>query len=721
MHRKAGFVLFFRVFLLFSVSYCFLKKKDYFHKKDHKMIKKILPWFSHMVREIGDVQCIKNDILKDYQELIDDMLAFKDVPINEANAMEFFVKTYYKIDRAIYDIGLKFNYFGYYNLLGGDEKIKKEIQNAYNDINTFVLNNYTYNYDIYEILKNVGEVYLKQNILPDEVNLIEKTLERYRRIGIHLSDEKKTILKDKSILLDDLCLQFELNIQGTKNHIIVSHQDLDGLNSEQIKKLNQLDDGTYKIGVDSPTYVMIMGYCKNREIRKKLYYEYNTRAYPKNIELLEKIRSLRFEIAEILGYKNYAELDIEDSMAHNVANVQKLIEDISQASHQKAIDEKKMIGEFAKKDFFKDPNFVIEPYDVAYIYQVYESKYFNIDQELVSEYFSVNKTISKLLAMYCEFFDINMEFIQYDDASWRYDDSMQVIRVTEKNGDIIGDIILDLYPRAGKYSHACKSTLIGAVYKDRNPNSLGNEKSILRNIPLCVIVANFNKPTLDRDGLLYFNQVNTFFHEFGHALHSIFGATRYAAQSGTNVYADFVEVPSQLFEYWLLEKNIISDLSEHYKTGEKISPELIDQILYSEFFGKGLFYQRQLKLTEISLNLFLDKNLSIDTILENVDKKFVSLAHAPMTVYFLASFGHLASDLYGAKYYSYLWSLLYAIDFFYDIKEKNGLLDPRIGKLLREKVLSKGSSIDPLYLIQDFLGRSFDNKNFSLYLNRFTY
>lgn len=717
MNKRAGFVLFFRVFLLFSVSYCFLKRKDYLHKKDAKMIKKILPWFSHMVNEISDVECIKNDILKDYQELIDDILRFKDVPINEANAVEFFVKTYYKIDRVMYDIGLKFNYFGYYNLLGSDEKIKKEIQKAYNDINTFVLNNYTYNYDIYEILKNVAEAYLKTDIAKDEVNLIEKTLDNYRRIGIYLSDEKKTILKDKNILLDDLCLQFQLNIQGTKNHIIVSYKDLEGLTSEQIKKLNQLDDGTYKIGVDSPTYMMIMGYCKNREIRKKLYYEYNTRAYPENIELLEKIRSLRFEIAEILGYKNYAEFDIEDSMAHNVTNVQKLIEDISEASYQKAIDEKKMIGEFAKKELFKDPNCVIEPYDVDYIYQVYESKYFNIDQEVVSEYFSVKKTISKLLAIYCQFFDINMEFIEYDDAGWKYDQSMQVIRVTEKNGDIIGDIILDLYPRAGKYSHACKSTLVGAVYQDRNDC----KKSILRNIPLCVIVANFNKPTLERDGLLYFDQVNTFFHEFGHALHSVFGATRYASQSGTNVYADFVEVPSQLFEYWLLEKNIISDLSEHYKTGEKISSELIDQILYSKFFGKGLFYQRQLKLTDISLNLFLDKNLSIDTILENVDKRFVSLAHAPMTVYFLASFGHIASDLYGAKYYSYLWSLLYAIDFFYDIKEKNGLLDPRIGKALREKVLSKGSSIDPLDLIKDFLGSSFNNKNFSLYLNRFTY
>ena len=721
MGQRAGFILFFRMFLLFSVSYCFFKKKDYFDKKEHQMIEKILPWFSNMVCKIDDVECIKNDILKEYQELIDYILAFKDVPINEANAAQLFVQTYYKIDRTTYDIGLKFNYFGYYNLLGSDEKIKKEIQKAYNDINTFVLNNYAYNYDIYEILKNVGEAYLKHDIPVDEVNLIKKTLERYQRIGICLPDEKKSILKDKSILLDDLCLQFQLNIQGTKNHIIASSQDLEGLTSEQIKKLNQLDDGTYKIGVDYPTYTMIMGYCKNREIRKKLYYEYNTRAYPENIELLEKIRSLRFEIAEILGYKNYAEFDIQDSMAHSVANVQKLIEDVSEVSYQKALDEKKMIGEFAKKELFKDPNCVIEPYDVPYICQVYQSKYFNIDQEVVAEYFSVKKTISKLLRIYCQFFDINMEFIQYDDAGWRYDDSMEVIRVTEKNGDIIGDIILDLYPRAGKYSHACKSTLIGAVCKDRNATSVDNRKSILRNIPLCVIVANFNKPTLERDGLLYFNQVNTFFHEFGHALHSIFGATRYAAQSGTNVYADFVEVPSQLFEYWLLEKNIISDLSEHYKTGEKISSDLIDQILYSEFFGKGLFYQRQLKLTEISLNLFLDKNISIDAILEEVDKKFVSLAPAPMTVYFLASFGHLASDLYGAKYYSYLWSLLYAIDFFYDIKGKNGLLDPRVGKALREKVLSKGSSIDSLYLIEDFLGRSFNNKNFSLYLNRFTY
>lgn len=723
MKKKAALLYIFCVLLTVSGLYIFLIKNNYSKKGKKKMIKDLLPWFNHIIRSSEDVDCIKNYVLEAYQDLIDSIIKYKDIAVVPDNVSQLFIETYYKIDRVMFDISLQLNYYSYYNLLGSDDKIKQKIQSALSDINTFVSNNYTYNYDIYIILKNIGELYLQQNIEPDEATLITKNLEDYKRIGIHLSDEKKDILKEKRILLDDLCLKFSLNIQSTDNHVIVERNDLTGLSDEQIKKLKKTDEGKYKLGIDYPTYNMIMSYCQNRDIRKKLYYEFNTVAYPVNYDLLEEIRLLRNDIAILLGFQDYASFDIADSMAGSINNVEKLIKDVYQASLEKAKNEREVIIDFAKNDLFKlskesnkDSEFIIEAWDIPFIYQAYENKYFHIDQEEVAQYFSVRKTIEKLLKIYCQFFDINIDFIDYSNNDWKYDSLMQVLRVTEKNGDIIGDIILDLYPRSGKYSHACKASLIPAVYCNR-------ERSILREIPLCVIVANFNQPNEYRDGLLYFNEVKTFFHEFGHALHSLFGVTRYASQAGTNVYADFVEIPSQLFEYWLLEKNIIYDLSEHYKTGEKLSSEVIDQILHSEFFGKGLFYQRQLRLTKTSLNLFLKKfqKDSLEKIVDDIDKEFIRLSDQPTVSYYLASFGHLASDLYGAKYYSYLWSLLYAVDFFYYIKDKNGLFDPIIGKKLREKVLSKGGSVELSSLIVNFLEREPDNKNFYKLLNRYLF
>jgi Zn-dependent oligopeptidase len=302
-----------------------------------------------------------------------------------------------------------------------------------------------------------------------------------------------------------------------------------------------------------------------------------------------------------------------------------------------------------------------------------------------------------------------MEIIEYDNNSWKFDENIKIVRVSKKNGETIGDLILDLYPRANKYSHACFLPIISSVLKPFSCTEL-------EELPIAFIIANFNKPTNDHDGLLKYDEVRTFFHEFGHALHGLFGATEYLSQSGTSVDADFVETPSQLFEQWLLNKDIVKSISYHYKTGESLSDEVIKKIINLEFYNIGLFYQGQLNKSLLALELFLYPNKSVSQIREELEEKTVSLTPISELSQYVYSFGHLASSLYGPKYYAYLWSFVYAIDFFTYIKSKNGMLDPKIGAKLKDKVLSKGGSIDSNSLINSFLEREPNINNFYEYI-----
>lgn len=672
-------------------------------------------WYKNFIKNKNDISCIKNTIIFAYEELIEKILLLKDLPINELNCNELFEKSYELIEKYNRNIEKHFSILRIYNHLGKDIELKNDIQKVFNDINSFLIQNFTYNIDIYNILSSIGNFLLTtQNLKNNKKKLIENKLNEYRRLGIHLSEEKKNRLKEIDIILTDISINFDMNIQISKNSIVASKNELTGLTDLQIERLEkiEIENDNYKIGVNYPTYSMIMSYCSNSDIRKKLYKEFNTRAYPENIDNLSKIRILKNEKAKILGYKNYPEFDFEDQMAKNIMAVENLFAQVNVATAKKAIEEKKMLTDFAKKEVFKDSEYIINPWDIFYIAQLYENKYYNVDQEKVSEYFPVQHTINKLLEVYCTFFDIDMQIIEYDDNSWKFDDTMKVIRILTKNGNIIGDLILDLYPRENKYSHACFDNMISAVLKK------GSDSELIE-IPIGLIIANFNKPTDSHDGLLKYSEVRTFFHEFGHALHGLFGATEFFSQSGTNVSADFVETPSQLFEQWLLQEDLIRGISSHYKTKEPLPTDLINKIIEIEFYDIGLFFQRQINLSLLALDLFLYPEKSPSLIIDELASKTIRLSYVDALSQFVYSFGHLSSSLYGPKYYAYLWSLVYAIDFFYFIKLQDGLLNNIIGKKLKDTVLSKGGSEEPFVLLENFLGRQSSIDNFYKYLNTY--
>ncbi len=708
-NMKRKIILFgFLLFILFHFK-CYIINQ--FNSIRGISIMKTPQWFGTFIKDKEDIDCVKNKVIFSYEELISKILLLKDIPITEENCNILFEKSYETIENYHRELEKNFAVLKIYNHLGSDISLKMHIQKVFNDINIFFIKNFTYNIDIYNILVSIGNYLLKNNSLKNnKKKLIEDTINRYKRIGIDLSEAKKNRLKEIDIILADISMDFDMNIQSNKNHIVVKKEELIGLNDTQISRLEQVENNTFKIGIDYPTYNMIMSYCHNSDVRKKLYKEFNTRAFPSNVEILSKIRKLKDEKAKILGYANYPSFDFEDQMAKNIAQVELLLNNINLATKEKAINEKNILIDFAKKEVFHDLSYIINPWDTAYICQLYENKYFNIDQEHIAEYFPITNTINKLLEIYCTFFNIEMKIIEYEDNSWKFDQSIKVIRIFKKNGDIIGDLILDLYPRENKYSHACFDNMISPVLKK------GSSEELIE-MPIGLIIANFNKPTEEHEGLIKYGDVRTFFHEFGHALHGLFGATEFYSQSGTNVKADFVESPSQLFEQWLLQEDLIKRISCHYKTKESLSADVIKKIIDLEFYDMGLFFQRQIFLSLLSLELFLNIDNSVDKIIEDVSDKTIRLSYVDSLSKFVYSFGHLASDLYGPKYYAYLWSLVYAIDFFYFIKSNNGLLNPELGEKLKNQVLGRGGSEDPFILLKDFLNRESNIDSFYKYLN----
>jgi thimet oligopeptidase len=406
----------------------------------------------------------------------------------------------------------------------------------------------------------------------------------------------------------------------------------------------------------------------------------------------------------MVGFKNFAELDLDSNMVKKLSTAEDFLNQLAARSKKKA--------EIELVDFLKDlPNGIaldssgkLQPWNFNYIKSCYKKKHFEIDEREVAKYFPVDKTLNSIFEIYQNFLGLKFEISK---PEWAWHEDVLLIKVYDAQPDYLskanqlsqkgrlrGYLFIDLYPRENKYSHAgCCVPMI--------PTQIKSDGKIVPAV--LAIIANFPKAQKDRPALLKFNDVNTFFHEFGHAMHDVLGATQMAGFAGTSVKTDFVEVPSQMFEEWMADKSVLKKLSSHYQTSDPLPDELIDKLIQLKKFDSGNFILRQCCLSFVSLEFFKDGKIkNPDQIIKNLFSKYQPHLKFDDQTHFYASFGHLVG--YGAKYYSYMWSKVFSLDLFYDIK-KRGLFDPEIGKEFAAKVLSKGGSVDPEKLLQDFLGR----------------
>ncbi len=583
-------------------------------------------------------------------------------------------------------------------MVSPDEKIRTAAHEAIIKMQDFLVDELANNVDIFKAFK----AYVEQKSGSEELTekqryFLTETLDGFKRAGLDLPqdqlDELKKIKKDIAALI----LDFDTNIAADQTKVIVSPAELAGLPEDFIASLEKDEQGNCKVGVDAPTFYKIAQNCSVGDTRKKMSRAYGDRAYPKNDALLKEIIAKRDLLAQKVGKASYAALDLDDQMVKTPEKAYSFLNDLLATVKTKVEKEFALLtSDLPASVTLQDGKMFT--WDAAYVANEYKKKHLQIDELKIAEYFPLDTTVKGLLDIYQKFFSLRFEQKPIKHL-WHDEVTMMEVYSTLDNS-LLGYFLLDLFPRPFKYSHACHATIVPAVY-----GADGQIKPALS-----IVIANFPRAIGDKPALLERNHVSTFFHEFGHALHALLGRTMLSTQAGTAVKCDFVEMPSQMLEEWLDEKEILAMISSHYQTGEPLPDELINKIVALKQFDAGSFVQTQAYYSLISLDIYApgatkDPYAIMKQLYTTIKPHMIFDPENHM----YASFGHLTG--YGAKYYSYMWSKVFALDLFAQIK-KMGLLNPAVGEKYVAEVIGQGGSVDPNDLLENFLGRKPNQKAF---------
>lgn len=530
----------------------------------------------------------------------------------------------------------------------------------------------------------------------EQKRLLEFTMRDYHLSGMDLPKDQRDHLKDIEKQINKLEIEFEQNIADDETVVPLTLDELKGVPQDiidhQVKTNNLI-----LLKPDESSYGRVMDHALNATTRHKVWIAFRRRAGDKNIHVLEQLIKLRDEDAHILGFKNSVDEVLVTRMAKNSANVAKFYAELEPAVRKKAQADKAEF-EAAKRAYTHDPKAKFDPWDYGFYYDQLLKKKYAVDQEKVAEYFPVDKVFKGFFDITSRLYGLDYRDITSQASSlglplWHPDVKLWGV-YDKKNGQLLGRIYTDLYPRPGKYTHAaCWGLQERKVWPDGSIQ-----------VPLAALVCNLTKPVGSKPALLQHDDVITFFHEFGHGLHNLLTQTKYSRFSGAQVERDFVEAPSQMMENWVWEPEVLNIFARHYKTGQPIPVALLKGMRAARTLGSGIDTEGQLYLGQMDQTFHTAPGGKIDPV------KAAQDVYARMTIYqpqpgnlFPASFGHLVG--YNGAYYGYLWSLVYAQDMFQRFKQL-GLLSPATGDYYRSKVLSRGGSIDAMDMLKDYLGRA---------------
>jgi|SRR5581483_5270527 len=685
-HAIRIFMLSMSIICLMSFTYCVKQAPG-----EEAMINKVFD-----MEKIVSLFCLKaDDITNNVDEYIKEAQGIIDTIVNLPDQERTFSNTAKALDElvSLSNVAIMQHVYEVLELLSPESAVRTAAHDAYIKIQQFWVDQFTTNKKLYAAFMAYADAQKEYEDLSDQQRyFINTTISDFKREGLALSDEILAVVKRLKKELSELVADFDRNIAQDNSFIAVERADLQGLDEAFINNLECDENGLCKVGVDYPTYFRVMENCSNADTRKKLYLAFQNRAYPVNAELLKKIIAKRDELAQLLGYVDFASFNIDDEMAHSPERVHVFLQDLIQKARAKVMQEKELLTKNLPESVVLSDNGTIYGWDFAYLENNYKKTVYALDEQQIAHYFPMQKTILELLDIYRQFFDIEFREVPVQ-GLWHAD--VIAVQVLNKTHDqLLGTLLLDLYPRANKYSHACHATIIPSTFTEDGTR-----------IPdVSIVIANFAKSTDGRPSLLKRSEVQTFFHEFGHALHAILGATEIASLSGTHTKTDFVELPSQMLEEWLYNKDILKKVSGHYETGEPLPDHIIDTIIALKDLTSGYWILRQAFLATFSVACFEKADMKDPYV---IFKQLHRAIMSPMIAYnldihFYASFGHLTG--YGAKYYGYLWSKVFALDLFASIK-KYGLLNPEIGQKYVQEILSKGGAQDPNELLYNFLGR----------------
>jgi thimet oligopeptidase len=547
--------------------------------------------------------------------------------------------------------------------------------------------------DLYRAVKEYADT--KPKLMGEQKRFLEFTLRDFRRSGMALPKDKRDQLQKLEEEENKLSIEFDKNIAEDASTVLLTKEELAGVPEDVLSQI-PISKGLYVVPVYGPLYVTIMENAENRLTRQRVWTTNKRRGGEKNVEVLEKLIQLRADAAKLLGYKNYVDYAIETRMAKNSETVSKFYAELAPLVQKKRDLDVAELTESATK-WLTNGDSKMQVWDYAFVKNQMMKEKYAVDNRKVAEYFPVERVFEGLFSITSKVFGIEYRDITANAKAlglplWHEDVKLWEV-VDSGSGKSLGRIYTDLYPRPNKYTHAA---CWGLVSRKVWPGGAVTQ-------PLAALVCNFTKPTADKPSLLTHDQVETFFHEFGHALHHMFTETSMARFSGTSVARDFVEAPSQMMENWVWDADVLATFAKHYKTGEPLPKETLDGMIRARTFGSGIETAFQLFLGKMDQRFHTEPEGKVDTnkVYHEVFAEVLPYEAAPETFYH-ASFGHLTG--YQGAYYGYLWSLVYAQDLWGKFEEM-GPLNPEAGKYYRKKILARGGSADEMEMLRDYLGR----------------
>jgi thimet oligopeptidase len=434
-----------------------------------------------------------------------------------------------------------------------DDTLREAYTSAYQELKKEYIQTLSDTKQVYALFSEMNKKEeLKQSLHDKEMYYLKQILKEMELEGYHLPDKERNQVKNLKIELSKLSEEFSRNIQEDKSGIKVTKESLEGLKPHFIEQLEVDSDSTYRLTCDYPTYLTVMKSCDNQDTRRDLYRAFQNRASPKNIAVLENIIAKRDQLAHVLGFKSFAHYQLSNEMVKDPAVAEAFLDKLFESSIQKQKEEIKAFKEVLPSLALTENN-KLRPWDIAYAQQKYKEVKYDLDQDLIKEYFPLETTIAGLIQIFESFFDLTMTTVPIKDL-WHED--VKLLKIADKKTEqVYGYILLDLFPRPNKYSHACHGTIMSGVHLPDGGATTS----------LSLVIANFPKSTPSRPSLMALSDVKTFFHELGHGIHAVMGRTQFAGTSGTSVKVDFVELPSQMLEEWLDDANILTMVSSHYK------------------------------------------------------------------------------------------------------------------------------------------------------------
>ncbi len=528
--------------------------------------------------------------------------------------------------------------------------------------------------------------------------MIEKTIRDFHRSGVDKDESLRKKLQKLSEQITKVGQEYSRHIRDdVKTVELPDREGLQGLPQDYIARHQPNQQGNIIITTDYPDFTPVMKYAHDATLRRELLLLFSNRAYPKNIPVLQQLLHLRHEYATLLGYQSWVEYITEDKMVNSGVRVKEFIATLHEVAKERCAKDYHQL--LLEKQKVEPTATEVYEWEISYLLEKVRATECAFDSQTVRQYFEYERVTEGLLSLTSTMFGITY---RQNDSVPVWHESVIVYDVYEDE-QCIGRIYLDMHPREGKYKHAAQFSIANGITGVQLPEG--------------VLVCNFPNPhTSSEPALLDIREVETYFHEFGHLLHFILsGKQRWYRLSGLSMEWDFVEAPSQLFEEWVWEYDVLKQFAKHIETGEVIPESLVQALQASDKLGKGLFIARQLVFTAFSYELYRTNPEGLDPghLLQELQSKYYPVSMTPDT-HAEANFGHLVG--YSAIYYTYMWSLVIAKDLKSRFDSRHGLLDVEVAMQYRKTVLEQAGSKDASEMIEAFLGRKYSFKAFQQWL-----